>query len=151
MQIYRASSTKSHMLPQAGSPEWTRHLGDTPRSAWHCFLAQKKKSLMFKCSHDFRSLWAAEHKELIHHSVKSVTILLLILISDKSRRGALSKLKSWEYVKTNQLRNLTLHNSDQQKMEVISFLPVKYFRDRMEGKYIDGKFGGVWIFSVLWF
>lgn len=150
MQIYRASSTKSHMLPQAGSPGWTRHLEDTPQSAKHCFLAQKKKSLMFKYSHDFRSLWAAEHKELIHHSVKSVTVLLLILISKKSRRGALSKLKSGECVKTNQLRNLSLHNSGQQKMEVISFLPVKYFRVRIEGKYFDGKFGGTGIFYVLW-
>lgn len=151
MQIYGASSTKSHMLPQAGSPEWTRHLEDTPQSAWHCLVALKKKSFMFKCSHDFRSLWAAQHKELIHRSVKSVRILLLILISDKSRRGALSKLKNGECVKTNQLRNLILCNSDQQKMKVLSFLPVKYFREKIERKYLGGKFGGVWIFSVLWF
>lgn len=74
---------------------------------------------MFKHSHDFRSLRAAEHGELIHRSVKSVRTLLLILICDKSRRGALSKLKSADCVKTNQLRNLILQNSDQQKMEVI--------------------------------
>lgn len=70
-------------------------------------------------------------------------------IDFKSRRGALSKLKSGNCVKTNQLRNLNLHDSDQQKMEVISFLPVKYFRVRIEGKYLDGKLGGVGIFSVL--
>lgn len=70
--------------------------------------------------------------------------LLLILISDKSRRGALSKLKCGECVETNQLRSLNLHNSDQQQTEVISFLLVKYFRDK-----IEGKFEGVWIFSDL--
>jgi len=79
MQIYGPSNTMSHMLPQGAEGGVNKTLEThSPERLTHAFLHKRKKFCMLKYHHSFGSLKAAECKDRIHSSVKSVRIFLLI-------------------------------------------------------------------------
>lgn len=88
------------MLPQAAEHGVNEMLETHPlKCLTHAFL--HKGNLYVKInSCYFRSLKAAECKDLVHSSVKLVRIFLFISIGGKTRREAWSKLTSGECVKS---------------------------------------------------